>query len=216
MDGITIRTETAGDHRIVENVIREAFWNVYSPGACEHFLLHNLRKSPDFIAPLAGVAEANERIVGAVACAEGHILTDDRRQLTVVTVGPLGVLPAMQRRGIGRMLIERTAKEAARMGYHALMLSGDPAYYSLSGFVTAASYDLRTADNMLFDALLVRELTAGWLKQAAGTYHESPDYAVDSEQMEAFDAAFEPKERISDTPSQIRFKLFLATIRPRE
>ena len=74
MDGITIRTETAGDHRIVENVIREAFWNVYSPGACEHFLLHNLRKSPDFIAPLAGVAEANERIVGAVACAEGHIL----------------------------------------------------------------------------------------------------------------------------------------------
>ena len=33
---ITIRQENKADYRNVENLTREAFWNVYCPGCMEH------------------------------------------------------------------------------------------------------------------------------------------------------------------------------------
>lgn len=43
MKKITFRNETPADYRAVENLTREAFWNVYKPGCDEHFILHNFR-----------------------------------------------------------------------------------------------------------------------------------------------------------------------------
>ena len=45
---ITIRQESAAEHRAVEELVREAFWNVYQPGCNEHHYLHLLRQSPAF------------------------------------------------------------------------------------------------------------------------------------------------------------------------
>lgn len=215
MDGTQLRTERTADHRDAERAIREAFWNVYSPGASEHFLLHNMRKSPDFIAELATVALIGGRIVGAVACMAGTIRTDRGRQVSVVTVGPIGVVPGFQRQGIGSMLMEHTAVRARAEGHCALMLCGDPAYYSRRGFVPAERFGIRTADDMYFDALQARELTPGALSEAAGTYHESEAYAVDEAALADFDTRFEPKEMVSGTPSQLRFERMMATMRPR-
>ena len=33
---ITFRREEPRDHRAVETLVREAFWNVYRPGCVEH------------------------------------------------------------------------------------------------------------------------------------------------------------------------------------
>ena len=46
---IDIRKETKADYRIVEELTREAFWNLHSPGCDEHYLVHVLRNHPDFI-----------------------------------------------------------------------------------------------------------------------------------------------------------------------
>ena len=43
-ENITFRLEESEDYRLVENMVREAFWNVYRPGCLEHFVLHELRK----------------------------------------------------------------------------------------------------------------------------------------------------------------------------
>ena len=40
MHDFTIRLETEQDHRAVEELTREAFWNVYKPGADEHYFVH--------------------------------------------------------------------------------------------------------------------------------------------------------------------------------
>ena len=45
---MNIRLETPADYREVENLTREAFWNVYRPGCTEHYVLNQYRKSPDF------------------------------------------------------------------------------------------------------------------------------------------------------------------------
>jgi predicted N-acetyltransferase YhbS len=37
---IILRNEEEKDHRIVEEMTREAFWNLYCPGCTEHYLVH--------------------------------------------------------------------------------------------------------------------------------------------------------------------------------
>ena len=49
---IIIRPETKDDYRVVENLTREAFWNVYRPGCMEHYVLHCYRDDPAFVPEL--------------------------------------------------------------------------------------------------------------------------------------------------------------------
>ena len=59
---ITIRLETKDDYKAVENLTREAFWNVYRPGCMEHYLLHCYRDDPAFVpAKTKGVRYADEQ-----------------------------------------------------------------------------------------------------------------------------------------------------------
>jgi predicted N-acetyltransferase YhbS len=43
---MTLRSEEEKDFRAVENLTREAFWNLYRPGCSEHYVLHQFRRSP--------------------------------------------------------------------------------------------------------------------------------------------------------------------------
>jgi len=43
---LKIRLETEKDYRPVEELTREAFWNVHVPGCCEHYLIHTIRRPP--------------------------------------------------------------------------------------------------------------------------------------------------------------------------
>lgn len=51
-----LRVEEIRDRRAVEELVRDAFWNVYELGAHEHWLLHELRKTEDFVPSLSVVA----------------------------------------------------------------------------------------------------------------------------------------------------------------
>lgn len=46
---LIIRHEKESDYRLVEEVCRDAFWNLYFPGCAEHLAIHKIRKSTDFI-----------------------------------------------------------------------------------------------------------------------------------------------------------------------
>lgn len=45
----TVRLEKESEYRAVENLVRDSFWNVYRPGAMEHYVLHCFRRNPIFI-----------------------------------------------------------------------------------------------------------------------------------------------------------------------
>ena len=66
LEDVIIRRETEADYRAVEELTREAFWNVYVPGASEHYFVHTMRNHPDFIPELAFVLELNGEIVGNI------------------------------------------------------------------------------------------------------------------------------------------------------
>lgn len=65
-ENVVIRQERAEDEATVENLVCEAFWNVYRPGCLEHYVLHRLRASPNFVRELAFVMEGDGRIIGQI------------------------------------------------------------------------------------------------------------------------------------------------------
>jgi hypothetical protein len=211
MDDIIIRNELPGDYRAVDNLTREAFWNVYQPGCTEHYLLSCLRHSPDFVADLDFVAECAGRLVGNVVCAASYIDDDDGRRHKVLCLGPISVLPQYQHKGIGRLLIDSVIKTASEMDWPAILLCGDPMLYCRYGFRQAALYNIRTVDNKYFAALMIYPLGATDPSALAGRFVESAAYKPDMAQFEQYDAIFPEKQKLADTPSQMRFREIMAS-----
>ena len=68
-----IRLETENDYLEVENLVRNSFWNVYRPGAFEHYIVHHLRNDESFINDLAYVIECDGKISGHINYSVGFI-----------------------------------------------------------------------------------------------------------------------------------------------
>jgi predicted N-acetyltransferase YhbS len=197
---ITLRVEKEKDFRTVENLTREAFWNVYRPGCSEHFILHRLRNSPAFIKELDFVAELDGKIVGNIVYSKGIVVdkTDTRHE--VIGFGPLSVLPAYQRQGIGSKLIEHTVEIAKEMGFKAIIIFGDPSYYHRFGFENAAKFNIQTAEGENLEPFMVKELYAESLQGITGRFFENSAFNVNEEEFELFDKDFPVKEKkVTDT-----------------
>ena len=76
-DDIVIRTERTSDWRAVEELTREAFWNVYRPGCTEHFVLNQYRANPAFIPALSLVMEKAGTLIGQVMYSRAEIICAD-------------------------------------------------------------------------------------------------------------------------------------------
>lgn len=194
----TIREETDGDHGEVENLVREAFWNVYRPGCSEHFVLHTLRSDPDFVKDLDFVMVKGGKIIGQNIFMKAAVKTDDGREIPVLTMGPICVAPELQGKGYGKALLDYSLIKAAEKGYGAVILEGDIAFYGKCGFEYAKKFGIRYhgleegADDSFF---LAKELTAGYLGGISGEYSTPQGYFVSDEKVEEFDKNFPPKEK---------------------
>ncbi len=101
----TIRLEREEDYRTVENLVREAFWNVYRPGCSEHYVLHVLRDDPAFVKELDFVMEKDERIIGQNIFMKTVILADDGRTIPILTMEPIGIAPKFKRHPSHRSIL---------------------------------------------------------------------------------------------------------------
>ena len=208
---LIIRNERKEDYGTVEQLVREAFWNLYVPGCSEHFVLHNLRESDDFVPELDFVAEREGQIVGQIVYNRGIIRGEGAEDKEVVTFGPVSVLPALQRRGIGSALIIHTTNLARDMGYPGICIYGDPRYYNRFGFRCGEKYEIKTADDKFAVGLQVLELRQGALDKTSGRFIESAAYAADETGFAQYDATFPFKEK-KETESRREFR-FLASLR---
>ena len=202
MQNYTIRTETPADYRTVENLTREAFWNVYRPGCTEHYVLHRFRGRPDFVPELDLVMEVEGKLVGHVMYVRSAIQTDDGRTVPIMTFGPISIAPEYKRRGYGTILLRCSMEKAKEMGAQALAIMGNIDFYGKSGFVVSKTKGVRYEDDPDADYFLIAELEQGFLDGISGTYKDPAGYFVDEQEAEEFDAAFPPKEKLK-LPGQL-------------
>ena len=194
-----IRLEKTDDYREVENLVRESFWNVYRPGCSEHFVIHVLRDDPAFVKELDFVMEQNGVLIGQNMFMRTVINADDGRVIPVLTMGPIGITPELKRKGYGKKLLDYSLEKAAAMGFGAVLFEGNIGFYGHSGFTYARSFGIRYhdlpegADDSFF---LCKELIPGFLDGITGVYQTPRGYYVDDADVEAFDRAFPPKEKL--------------------
>lgn len=212
---IKLRPEVPADFRAVEELTRDAFWNHYAPGCDEHYLAHILRCSPDFVPELDYVAVCGGQVVGNIMYTRAKIVLDRGGEREVLCFGPLAVAPAFQGRGVGGALIERTKELARTLGHAAILILGDPDYYSRFGFVPAERYGIGTSWGVYIISLQALELQAGALADCEGTFIESASFQMDPAQASDFDRSFPPREKRAGLPSQERFQWIIQQTRPR-
>ena len=217
IENINLRLEEPKDYKEVENLTREAFWNVYIPGCDEHYIIHIMRKSDAFIKELDIVAELGDKIVGNIVYSKAKILCDDKTSYNdVICFGPISVLPEFQNRGVGGRLIEHSKEVARKLGYRGILIYGDPDYYKRYGFVPAENYEIGTPDDMYSAPLQAFELYNGALKNCKGRFFEDGIFEVDREKADEIEKGFPKKEKSSDLPSQKRFIELINMRKPRK
>ena len=198
MDGINIRLETENDYRAVEELTRNAFWNVYKPGADEHYYVHMMRKHPDFIPELAFVLEKDGAIIGNIMYTKAWLEDETGKRKEIVSFGPLCVAPEYQRQKLGKMLIEYSFDVARKMGYDVNINFGNPGNYVSRGLVSCKKKNVSYFQKGNYPtALLVCELIPGVLDGKEWMYIASTaaDCCEDTAAVEAFDKGFPPKEK---------------------
>ena len=211
-----IRVEKPTEYKETENVVREAFWNVYAPGCDDHYLVHQMRSCKSFVPELNLVAIDNGKVIGHVINLKSYIDGDDGKRYEVLSLGPISVLPQYQRIGIGARLIAEVKRIAGSLGYRAILLCGNPDFYTKQGFEAAEKYGIRNSENMYFDALHICGLYDGALEHLSGKYFEDVVYSTTPRDFRKFDAGFPEKEMISGTLSQQKFLEMLDKCRPYE
>ena len=76
MNGLIIRPEKPEEYREMEELVRSAFWDRYSPGCCEHLIVHNMRVSPAAVPSLCLAAEIGGKLAGAIWYARAVVRGD--------------------------------------------------------------------------------------------------------------------------------------------
>ena len=190
----TIRSEKEEDYRDVENLVRESFWNVYRPGCSEHYVIHVLRDDPAFVKELDLVMEKDGKLIG-----------QNGRMISVLTMGPIGITPELKRKGYGKAILDYSLEKAAGMGFGAVLFEGNIDFYGKSGFDFASKFGIRYHDlpeDAYSSFFLCKELIPGYLDDVTGVYQTPQGYYVKDEDVDEFDKAFPPKEKLK-LPGQI-------------
>ena len=205
MTKLNIRNEKPEEFRVVENLVRESFWNVYRPGCLEHFVLHELRNDADFVKELDFVMEKDGEIIGQNIFMKAKIMADDGREIPILTMGPICIKNDLKRQGYGKFLLDYSLEKATELGFSAICFEGNINFYGKSGFTFASEKGIRYhglpegADSSFF---LCKELKNGYLDGITGEYSTPQGYFFDEEKAEEFDKEFPKKEKLK-LPGQI-------------
>ena len=205
MKNLNIRNEKREDHREVENLVRESFWNVYRPGCLEHYVIHRLRDDEAFIPELDFIMELDGKLIGQNMFMKANIKADDGRDIPIMTMGPICITPELKRKGYGKILLDYSLEKAKEYGCKALCFEGNIDFYGKSGFNLASKFGIRyhglpEGEDASF--FLCKELEEGYLNGITGEYTTPGGYFVSEEEAEEFDRNFPPKEKLK-LPGQL-------------
>ena len=204
-DNIIIRRETPEDYAAVEHLTREAFWNVYRPGCTEHYVVPVLLQDRDFVPELDLVMERDGELIGHWLYRGAKIVADDGREIPMMAFGPISISPDLQRKGLGKYLLDFSMERARELGVGALCIEGNIDFYGKSGFVVAGTRGIRyhgEPEQEIVPYVLLKELQHGFLDSVTGVYHTPKGYYVDEAAAEEFDRNFPPKEKLK-LPGQL-------------
>jgi putative acetyltransferase len=163
---VLIRRETGSDADAIDAVHRAAF-----PTEVEAGLVLALRADAGWVPALSLVAEDDRgSVVGHVVCTIGRVA-----DTPALGLGPIGVLPEQQGRGVGGALMHTVLGAADALGYPVVVLLGHTGYYPRFGFVPATSLGIAPTEPVWGEHFQARTLSAR-TSAIAGTFRYAASF----------------------------------------
>ena len=162
------RHEGLQDAAAIRTVNMEAFGRPQ-----EADLVDALRSSGKMTLSL--VAVAGERVVGHILFSPVTIESEGG-VVPAVGLGPMAVLPDLQRHGIGSSLIERGLGACRAAGHERVVVLGHPEYYPRFGFVPASRFGVSSEYDVPDEVFMALELRPGAFEDRAGTARYAPEF----------------------------------------
>jgi putative acetyltransferase len=168
---VSISSEKHEDYQNIYNVNKLAF-----KGEVEAKLVNNLRKAKGFIPELSLVAIKDGEVVGHILFSIIHIQTDTKN-IPVLALAPMAVLPKYQKQGIGSMLVRDGLIKCKKSGFKAVILVGHPDYYPRFGFTLAKEKGLTLPFDVPNEAFMVYEIIPRALERIKGMVVYPPEFS---------------------------------------
>lgn len=165
---MVVREERPEDIAAIHNLNAEAFGQ-----EAEANLVDKLRAEGKV--SVSFVAEDAGRIVGHILFTTVTISAGSGEQI-VQGLGPMAVLPRIQRSGVGGALVQKGIEWCALAGYAGIVVVGHPGYYPRFGFVPASRYGIRCEFDVPDSVFMALELRPGSLAPCAGTARYLPEF----------------------------------------
>lgn len=164
----SIRQEQPGDIDAIRRINELAFG-----GHAEAKLVDALRSANAILLSL--VAEVDGQIVGHILFSP-VIIDRDNTHDNAVGLAPMTVLPAAQRCGIGKSLVQSGIETIRAAGHGAIVVLGHPRYYPRFGFKLASEFDLHWEVPGHDNAFFAMELRPEFLGVRPGTVRYRPEF----------------------------------------
>ncbi|MHC1782702.1 MAG: GNAT family N-acetyltransferase [Anaerolineaceae bacterium] len=165
---LTIRDESIDDVYGVQWVNSETFETM-----TESELVDTLREN-DAIS-VSMVADLDGRVVGHILFSEVAIGPHPYSPLTL-GLAPMAVLPEMQNRGIGSMLVKEGLERCRQLGAEIVIVLGHPNFYPHFGFEPCTPKGITYNEQVPEDAFMAVELVPGALQKYSGVVHFQPEF----------------------------------------
>ena len=189
-----IRLERKEDYLEVEKLVRDSFWNIYRPGAFEHYIVHNLRNDGSFIKKLAFVIEKDNKIIAHINYSKGKLEYKNGKISEAIILGPISVDKIFQNQGYGSKLIEHTLELIKKEDIPYVFVVGDENYYHRFGFESASKYNIYlngTDTDEECEFFMILPLDKQILGQELAIFHNPDVFDVDENDVDEFDKRFE-------------------------
>jgi len=165
----TIREELAGDREGIRTVNLLAFGQEE-----EANLVDLLRANGKMILSL--VAVDGDSIVGHILYS-AVTLFGSRSTVRAVGLGPMAVLPVVQRRGIGTKLVHKSLRKLQDGGRNFVIVLGHPDYYPRFRFRRASEFSVRWELECPDEAFMLLELMPGTVPPGGGIIQYEPEFS---------------------------------------
>lgn len=168
-----IRQEQPEDYAAIYQMIKTAFETAKVKDGDEQDFADRLRAGNKYIRELALVAEENGSIIGHIMLTRTAVRNDEQAgpDFAAVLLAPLAVALEYRSKGVGGQLVTTALNQARAMGYTAVFIAGDPAYYGRFGFVSTKGYNIRCTLDVpkeFIDCIMVCELVPNALCGISG------------------------------------------------
>jgi putative acetyltransferase len=161
---ITIRKETDADVRAITEVTEAAFQTMEISDHTEQFIVTALRKAGALTVSL--VAELDGKVVGHIAFSP---VTMSDGTADWYGMGPVSVLPQVQRQGIGKALVQEGLARLKGLKARGCCLVGHPEYYRKFGFQNTPELGLEGVPPEVFFALSFD----GYVPRGTVSFHDA-------------------------------------------